>query len=78
MSLSANFLYQNYRQVLHILENEGHTVSVVEEAAHCNHCNFPQYLQQELLYLNSLKADPLELTAQIEYANALKQYYETK
>ena len=76
--LSVNFLYQNYRQALHILENEGHAVSVVEEAAHCNCWDFLQYLQQELLYLKSLKEDLPELTAQMEYANALKQYYKTK
>jgi hypothetical protein len=29
-------------------------------------------------YLDSLKADPPELTAQIEYANALKRYYKSK
>ena len=78
MTLSANFLYQNYRQALQILENEEHTVSMVEKVAGCTRRDFPQYLQEELLYLDSLKADPPELTARIEYANALKRYYETK
>jgi hypothetical protein len=80
-ALSANFLYQNYRQVLQILENEEYAVSIVEHSASCNHQDSLQFLQEECLYLNnlnSLNADPPELTAQIEYANALKQYYETK
>lgn len=77
-TLSANFLYQNYKQALHILEHEEHAVSVVEKAGEYNRRDFPQFLQEELLYLNSLNADPPELTAQIEYANALKRYYETK
>ena len=73
---SANFLYQNYRQALHILEHEEHAVSVVETSVDCNRQDFPQFLQEEFSYLNSVKADPPELTAQIEYANALKRYYE--
>ena len=77
-TLLANFLYQNYRQALQILEDEEHTVSVAEDVAGCNRRDFQQYLQEELEYLSSVKADPPELTAQIEYANALKQYYETK
>ena len=74
----ANFLYQNYRQALQILENEEHAMSIAEDVTHCNRQDFPRYLQEELLYLNSLKADPPELTARIEYANALKKYYESK
>ncbi len=77
-TLSANFLYQNYKQVLHILEHEEYAMSVIERAGEYSRQDFPQFLQEELLYLNSLKADPPELTAQIEYANALKQYYESK
>jgi hypothetical protein len=77
-TLSANFLYQNYRQALQILEHEEHAVSVVEDATCCNRQDFPQFLQEELAYLSSLNADPPELTVQIEYANALKRYYETK
>lgn len=77
-SLSANFLYQNYRQALHILEHEEHAVSVVETSVKCDRRDFPQFLQEELLYLDSLKADPPELTAQIKYANALKRYYTCK
>ena len=77
MTLSANFSYQNYQQALQILEDEEHIVSAAESVAGCDHWDFPQFLQ-ELLNLNSLKADPPELTAHIEYANALKQYYETK
>lgn len=78
MTLSANFLYQNYRQALQILECEETTVSMVEQSTGCSRQDFPQYLQDELVYLNGLKADPPELTARIEYANALKRYYETK
>ena len=77
MTLLANLLYQNYRQVLQILEDEEHTVSVCEGVAGCNCQDFQQYLQEELEYLNSVKADPPELTTQIGYANALKRYYET-
>ena len=77
-TLSANFLYQNYRQALHILQHEEHAVSVVETSVKCSRRDFPEYLQEELLYLDSLKADPPELTAQIEYANALKRYYTCK
>ena len=51
---------------------------MVEKTAGCSRQDFSQFLQEELQYLDSLKADPLELTLQIEYANALKQYYETK
>ena len=76
--MSANFLFQNYKQALHILEHEEHAVSVVEKAGEYNRRDFPQFLQEELSYLNSLKADPPELTAQIEYANALRRYYESK
>ena len=76
--LSANFLYQNYRQAIRILEDEEHAVSFVENAHHCNRQDFPRFLQEELSYLDSLKADPPELTAKIEYANALKRYYEYK
>jgi hypothetical protein len=78
MTLSANFLYQNYRQALQILEHEEHAVSIVEHFASCNHQDFLQFLQEECLYLNSLNTDPPELAAQIKYANALKWYYETK
>ncbi len=77
-TLLANFLYQNYRQALQILENEGHAMSVAENVTRCKREDFPRYLQEELLYLDSLKADPPELTARIEYANALKKYYESK
>ena len=77
-ALSANFLYQNYRQAIRILEDEEHAVSFVEDAHCCNRQDFPQFLQEELLYLDSLKVDPPEITAKIEYANALKRYYETK
>lgn len=76
--LSAKFLYQNYNQVLEILEHEEHAVSEVEKSTGCSCQDFPQFLQEELVYLNSLKADLPEITAQIEYANALKQYYKTK
>jgi len=76
--LSANFLYQNYRQALKILEHEEHAVSIVETATGYSRQDFPRFLQEELLYLNSLRADPPELTARIEYANALKRYYESK
>lgn len=51
---------------------------MIEKSAGCNRQDFPQFLQEELRYLDSLKADPPELTLQIEYANALKQYYEAK
>ena len=77
-TLSANFLYQNYRQAIRILKDEEHAVSFVENAHCCNRQDFPQFLQEERLYLDSLKADPPEITAKIEYANALKQYYERK
>ena len=77
-ALSANFLLQNYRQALQILEHEERAVSLAEVVASCNHRDFPQFLQEEHSYLESLKADPPELTAQIDYANALKQYYISK
>lgn len=76
--LSANFLYQNYKQAIRILEDEEHAVSLVENAHHCDRQDFPRFLQEELVYLNSLKADPPEITAKIEYANALEQYYDRK
>ena len=76
--LSAKFLYQNYNQALEILENEEHAVSEVEAATGYSRQDFPRFLQEELVYLDSLSADPPELTAQIEYANALKLYYKTK
>ena len=60
------------------MEHEKYTVSVIEKAGEYSCWDFPQFLQEELSYLNSLKADPPELTVQIEYANALKQYYESK
>ena len=53
-------------------------MSIAEKVAHCKRQDFPQYLQEERLYLDSLKADPPELTARIEYANALKRYYNAK
>ena len=77
-TLLANFLYQNYRQALRILEDEDHAISIAESVAHCKRQDFPQYLQEELLFLDNLKADPPELTARIDYANALKKYYESK
>jgi len=76
--LSANFLGQNYRQALQILEHEEHAVSVAERSSGYTRRDFPGFLQEELLYLDSLNADPPELTTQIEYANALKQHHETK
>lgn len=75
---SANFLLQNYRQALQILEHEERAVSLAEVSSGCTRRDFPRYLQEELSYLDSLKADPPELTAQIEYANALKQHHEAK
>jgi len=78
MALSVNFLYQNYRQALQILEHEKHAVAVVEDIAGCSHQDFPQFLQEELWYLNSLKADQPKVTAQMKYANALKLYYKSK
>lgn len=77
-TLSANFLLQNYRQALQILEYEERAVSLAEVIASCNRRDFPQFLQEERTYLESLKADPPELTAQIDYANALRRYYESK
>ena len=64
--------------MIHTLEHEEHSVLMIEKSAGCNHQDFLQFLQEEFQYLDSLKADPPELTLQIEYANALKQYYETK
>ena len=55
-TLLATFLYQNYRQALWILENGSH-MSIAEKVAHCKCQDIPQYLQEELLYLNSLEVD---------------------
>ena len=76
-TLSANFLYQNYRQALHILEHEEYAVSVVEITTGCNCQDFPQFLQEELVSQQP-QSRPTRFTAQIEYANALKWYYEIK
>jgi hypothetical protein len=77
-TLSAKFLYQNYNQALEILEHEEHAVSEVEKSTGCSRQDFLRFLQEELVYIDSLKADPPEVTARIEYANALKRYYKTK
>ena len=78
ITFSAKFLYQNYNQALEILEHEEHAVCEVEISTGCSRQDFPRFLQEELIYLNGLQADPRELTVQIEYANALKRYYKTK
>ena len=62
-TLPAKFLYQNYKQALLILEHEEYAVSEVEKSTGCSRQDFPRFLQEELVYLDSLKADPPEVTA---------------
>ncbi|PIL29409.1 hypothetical protein GSI_09461 [Ganoderma sinense ZZ0214-1] len=69
---SGNFIFQNYKQALEIIQNDG--TAFAELSARLKITDCEAYLRQEREYLEKRKREPKEVTTRIEYIQALLAY----
>ena len=75
----ANFLYNNYKQALNILYDGQNTLpQLMHELGITSEAVFEQWLEEEKVYLQSLRSEPEEETLQMEYLQKLVNLMSSK
>ena len=67
----ANFIYQNYRQALEIIQIDSPHLAELSNKLGVGKDDYENYLQSERDYLASLRSEPAEEQAQAEYMELL-------
>ena len=67
----ANFIYQNYRQVLEIIQINSPHLAEMSKKLGVSEDNYENYLKNERDYLASLHSEPAEEQAWVEYMELL-------
>ena len=67
----ANFIYQNYRQALEIIQIDSPHLAELSNKLGVGKDDYENYLQSERDYLASLHSEPAEEQAQAEYMELL-------
>ncbi|KAH7914663.1 hypothetical protein BJ138DRAFT_999608 [Hygrophoropsis aurantiaca] len=75
----SNFLYNNYKQALNILYDGQNTLpQLMHELGITSEAVFEQWLEEEKVYLQSLRSEPEEETLQMEYLQKLVNLMSSK
>ncbi|KAH7908465.1 hypothetical protein BJ138DRAFT_993211, partial [Hygrophoropsis aurantiaca] len=75
----SNFLYNNYKQALDILYDGQHTLPrLMHELGITSTAVFEEWLEEEKVYLQSLRTEPEEETLQMEYLQKLVNMISSK
>jgi hypothetical protein len=67
----ANFIYQNYRQALEIIQIDSPRLAELSKKLGIGKDDYENYLKNERDYLASLRSEPAEEQAQMEYMELL-------
>lgn len=67
----ANFIYQNYRQALEIIQIDSPHLAELSNKLGLGGDDYENYLKNERDYLASLRSEPAEEQAQAEYMELL-------
>ncbi|OBZ70738.1 hypothetical protein A0H81_09523 [Grifola frondosa] len=70
-NMLKKFHLQYYQQALSIIEERTHTVQILEKELKTTQADYEAYLQEECVYLQSLKSEPSEVALVIDYLKAL-------
>ena len=72
MSVHAgNFIFQNYKQALEIIRNDGTTFAELSAHLKITGADCENFLREEREYLEKRKREPKDVTTKIEYVRAL-------
>ncbi|KAI9057832.1 hypothetical protein FKP32DRAFT_1615023 [Trametes sanguinea] len=68
---SGKFIFDNYRQALDIIKNDGEALRLLCQQLSVGPADFERYLLEERAYFKSRKAEPPEVTAELDYVESL-------
>jgi hypothetical protein len=74
----GNFLFNNYRQALGILEEAPHQIEALTSGCWVTDAQFAHWLDEEHRYLQSKLAEPEIDVLRIEYVELLTKYNEAR
>lgn len=72
ISISGNFIYQNYRQALEKIADESQRLTALAQNLGTSDADYERYLQAERDYLVALKTEPKEVQEAIDYIELLQ------
>ncbi|KIY47079.1 hypothetical protein FISHEDRAFT_46032 [Fistulina hepatica ATCC 64428] len=70
----GTFLYNNYRQALHTIRDEGLQLLQISKQYKLKAADYERFLKEERAYLKSLQKEPAEVTQRCEYMELLQKY----
>ncbi|KAL6307888.1 hypothetical protein BKA93DRAFT_726427 [Sparassis latifolia] len=74
---SGNFIYNNYKQALTIIEQDLEILNVLSQELKTGPADYERFLKKEQEYLSGLKVEPPELVRKINYMKTLKHLEDT-
>lgn len=74
----GNFLYNNYKQALSILETKSAVTAALTKVGASSAEVVKEWLQEEAIYLCGLSKEPLEETLEMEYYKMLESLHVTE
>ncbi|KAH9913659.1 uncharacterized protein B0H18DRAFT_887915 [Fomitopsis serialis] len=69
---SGTFIYNNYRQALNIIEEDGRVLAALLAELRVSVADLEQYLKDKRQYLRNRRSEPPEVTRKVEYLEQLK------
>ncbi|KAH9931426.1 uncharacterized protein B0H18DRAFT_1083452 [Fomitopsis serialis] len=69
----GNFIYNNYRQALDIIQEDGCVLAALSAELNTSDNDYEEYLRQEREYLRGRKAEPPEVSRKLMYLEALRR-----
>jgi hypothetical protein len=68
----ATFIYNNYKQSLAVIRDDGALLATLEAQLKVGPEDFKRYLVEQREHLQNLKTEPAEYTLKINYVKALQ------
>lgn len=78
VSVSGNFIYQNYRQALEKISIDSVKLGVLSTKLRVTSEDYEGYLMSEREYLQNLRTEPPEVGQTVDYMEHLSKLYEYK
>jgi hypothetical protein len=69
--LSGRFLYENYKQAIHVIEESEKVLSRLESSQSIDRKDFPGFIESERAYLEQIPQETPEETTELDYFEIL-------
>jgi hypothetical protein len=74
---SGTFIYNNYRQSLRIINEDSYALQALSAELGIGPADYERYLEEERAFLKGLRTEPVEVTNEIAYIEALQKLDKT-